>query len=222
MIGRSFALIAWGRRLIVLSTAAMTLVLGVAGCRQTAEGPSPAAIRQLRGEVREIADPVADFTLADTAGRPFHFAREARGYLTLLFFGYTHCPDICPVHLANLAAVLSDLPWDLRQRIRVVFVTTDPARDTPAALRRWLDSFDPAFIGLSGSVARINAAQALLGIPPLVREERSPGNYIIGHAAQVIAFTPDGRTRVDYPFGTRQADWAHDLPLLAGPARAGS
>ncbi|HTR79931.1 MAG TPA: SCO family protein [Gemmatimonadaceae bacterium] len=222
MTGRSLAITARGRRFVFFSAAASMVVLGMVGCRQGDEGPSSAAMRGLRGEVREIADPVPDFTLVDTAGRPFRFAREARGYLTLLYFGYTQCPDICPVHLANLSAVLSDLPWDLRQRIRVVFVTTDPDRDTPSALRRWLDSFDPTFIGLSGSVEQINAAQARLGIPPLVREERGHGDYIVGHAAQMIAFTPDGRARVDYPFGTRQADWAHDLPLLAGSAGAGS
>jgi protein SCO1/2 len=215
-MGRFAAAAARLPRLVTLAALASTMALGVSGCRPAAEGPSPRAIRQLRGEVREAPDPVPDFTLSDTAGRPYSFAREARQHVTLLYFGYTHCPDICPVHLANLAAVLQDLPGDLRQRIRVVFVTTDPDRDTPEVLRGWLDSFDPTFVGLSGPVDRVNAAQALLGIPPLVREGRGSGNYVVGHAAQVIAFTPDGRTRVDYPFGTRQADWAHDLPLLAG------
>jgi len=200
----------------------MVAIVG-AGCRQAGEAPPARALgQQYRGQIREVPSPVPDFTLPDTAGRPFAFAREARGHVTLLYFGYTHCPDICPVHLANLSAVLADLPWDLRQRIRVVFVTTDPDRDTPQALRRWLDTFDPAFVGLSGSVAQTNVAQALLGIPPIVREDRGPADYAVGHAAQVIAFTPNGQTRVDYPFGTRQADWAHDLPLLAGNASGGS
>ncbi len=197
------------------------VALGSAGCRPAAEGPSARELGQLHGEVRQVPDPVPDFTLTDTAGHPFRFRKEADRSLTLLYFGYTHCPDVCPVHMANLAAVLKDLPWELRQRIKVVFVTTDPDRDTRAVLRQWLDAFDPGFVGLSGTVAQVNAAQALLGIPPLVREERTSGDYGVGHAAQVIAFTPDGRTRVDYPFGTRQADWAHDLPLLAGTARTG-
>jgi len=198
----------------VLLTSA--LGLAAAGCGPSAEGPSAREVKQLRGEVREVSDPVPDFTLTDTAGHPFRFAKEASGFVTLLYFGYTRCPDVCPVHMANLSAVLKDLPWDLRQRIKVVFVTTDPDRDTPVVLRQWLDAFDPGFVGLVGTVAQVNAAQALLGIPPLVQEARGSGDYIVGHAAQLIAFTPDGRTRVDYPFGTRQADWAHDLPLLGG------
>jgi protein SCO1/2 len=184
--------------------------------RPAVDVPSRDEIGRLHGVVRTGTNPVPDFTLRDTAGRPFLFAREAAGHVTLLYFGYTHCPDICPVQMANLAAVLGDLPWDLRQRVKVVFVTTDPARDTRIVLRRWLDRFDPTFVGLSGTVTEINAAQARLGLPPLVREGRGPGGSVIGHAAQVIAFTADGRTRVDYPAGTRQADWAHDLPLLAG------
>jgi protein SCO1/2 len=210
----------------VARLAAATLFTGAvavaaAGCRPAAEGPLARELGQLHGEVRQVPDPVPDFTLTDTAGHPFRFRREADRSLTLLYFGYTRCPDICPVHMANLAAVLKDLPWELRQRIKVVFVTTDPDRDTRAVLRRWLDAFDPSFVGLSGTVAQVNAAQALLGIPSLVREARASGDYVVGHAAQVIAFTPDGRTRVDYPFGTRQADWAHDLPLLTGAARTG-
>ena len=197
------------------------VALAGAACRPATDGPSARDLRQLRGEIREVPNPVPDFTLVDTAGHPFRFQKEANRFVTLLYFGYTHCPDICPVHLANLSAVLNELPWDLRQRIKVVFVTTDPDRDTRVVLRQWLDAVDPTFVGLSGSLAQVNAAQALLGIPPVIREERASGNYVVGHAAQVIAFTPDGRTRVDYAFGTRQADWAHDLPLLAGPVRTG-
>jgi protein SCO1/2 len=207
----------WRSRMALGVLLAGAVALVGAGWPAAAAAPSPDEIGQLHGVVREAPNPVPDFTLPDTAGHPFRFAQEAAGHVTLLYFGYTHCPDICPVQMANLAAVLGDLPWDLRQRFKVVFVTTDPARDTPAVLRRWLDRFDPTFVGLSGTVAQVNAAQALLGLPPLVREGRGPGGYGVGHAAQVIAFTADGRTRVDYPAGTRQADWAHDLPLLAGP-----
>lgn len=208
------------RRLAGATVLAVAVALAAAGCRPNAAGPTSRELGQLRGQVREVPDPVPDFTLADTDGRPFRFSKEADRFVTLLYFGYTHCPDICPVHLANLSAVLKELPWDLRRRIKVVFVTTDPERDTRAALRQWLDAFDPAFVGLSGTAAEIDAAQALLGIGPVVREERAPGDWVIGHVAQVMAFTPDGRTRVDYPFGTRQADWAHDLPLLAGATRS--
>jgi protein SCO1/2 len=120
--------------------------------------------------------------------------------------------------MANIAAVLRDLDYAERSRIRVVFVTTDPQRDTPAVVRAWLDRFDRSFIGLRGTKEEVDAIQAALHLPAAIRQPSRPGPlpgaYAVGHAAQVLAFTADGRARVVYPFGTRQADWAHDLPLL--------
>jgi cytochrome oxidase Cu insertion factor (SCO1/SenC/PrrC family)/copper(I)-binding protein len=169
-----------------------------------------------RGGVLREPMPKPAFMLQDMHGEPFDFAERTDGRLTLLFFGFTHCPDICPVHLANLAAVLDDLPQAVRRGIQVVFVTGDPERDTPERLQQWLAAFDPGFIGLYGSVDEVNAILADLRLPPLVHgppDER--GNYSVGHPAQILAFTPDGYLRVMYPFGTRQTDWAHDLPKLA-------
>jgi protein SCO1/2 len=168
----------------------------------------------------EVPTPKVDFTLNDTNGQPFHFLAQTEGYITLLFFGYTSCPDVCPVHLANLSAVLKELPWEVRSRIRVVFVTTDPERDTPARIREWLDAFDPSFIGLTGDRHEVNLIQASFGLPPAVLQGGTATNYIIGHASQILAFGFDNMARIAYPFGTRQADWAHDLPRLVrqGPA----
>ncbi len=156
-----------------------------------------------------------DFTLTDTDGEPFEFRAETDGYLTLLFFGYTHCPDVCPVHLANLAAVIEGLPRPTRNRIRVVFVTVDPARDTPARIREWLDEFDPGFIGLRGGREAVDSIMRSLSLPTaVIAEPGADGDYPVGHATQIIAFTADDVARVVYPFGTRQADWAYDLPRL--------
>jgi len=117
--------------------------------------------------------------------------------------------------MANLAAVFGDLVPEVRHRIKVVFVTTDPERDTPERLRSWLDNFDPSFIGLRGSVDSINAALAEMLLPGVaVLPAEHGGEPMIGHPAAVIAFSPDGLARVRYPFGVRQMDWAHDLPLL--------
>ena len=172
--------------------------------------------RGYRGVV--IPEPRAKpaFTLTDTRGEPFDFRERTRGYLTLVFFGYTYCPDICPVHMANLGAVMKELRPSVSRRIRVVFVTTDPARDTPERLERWLRNFHPDFIGLTGDFDRINEIQQTMGLPPaqLGVPDSATGSYLVGHSAYVVAFTPDGLGRVLYPFGTRQADWAHDLPKL--------
>ena len=175
------------------------------------------SVTGLRGT--PLPEPLAkpEFVLTRTDGHAYDFARETRGKVALLFFGYTHCPDVCPLHMANIAAVLAKMPWEEREAIRVVFVTTDPERDTPERLGTWLSGFDPEFVGLRGAPDTINAIQKTLGLVPASRQPSadSSGEYLVGHAAQVIAFGRDNVSRVVYPFGTRQDDWAHDLPLLA-------
>jgi len=169
----------------------------------------------LRGRVLPGPLTKPDVVLTDTHGQPFDVRRETDGYLTLLFFGYTYCPDICPIHMANLAAVMRDLRPGVVQRIKVVFVSTDPDRDTPERLGTWLANFDRSFIGLTGDTAVVNAAQRALYLPlPQMGPADSAGSYLVGHAAAVVAFSPDNRARVMYPFGVRQVDWANDIPKL--------
>jgi protein SCO1/2 len=175
----------------------------------------------------QLSEPLAKptFVLSRTDGSTYDFARETQGKVALLFFGYTHCPDVCPLHMANIAAVLAKMPWEEREAIRVIFVTTDPERDTPERLGTWLAGFDPEFVGLRGAADTVSNIQKALGIVPASRQPSadSSAEYLVGHAAQVIAFERDNVARVVYPFGTRQDDWAHDLPILArgredGPA----
>lgn len=204
------------RRLPIAVALVATTVL--AAC---VERPADGDEARYRGRLLPEPRAKVDFTLTDTGGRPFHFRRETDGYVTLLFFGYTHCPDVCPVHMANLGAVLGDFPPELRRQFKVVFVTTDPQRDTPAVLREWLDGFDRDFIGLRGSEEEIHRIETALALPVSVRPEEAAGDYQIGHAASVLAFTKDDLAHLMYPFGTRQADWAHDLPRLAKEAWTG-
>ena len=98
-------------------------------------------------------------------------------------------------------------------RVKVVMVTVDPERDTPESFHAWLDNFDTEFVGLWGTSEQTNAIQQALGLPPAVLYGEGD-EYTVGHSARVIAFTKDGHGRFSYPFGTRQVDWAHDLPLL--------
>jgi protein SCO1/2 len=158
-----------------------------------------------------------DFILTTMDGGPFDFRRETEGKLTLLFFGYTHCPDICPVHMANIGRVIKGLPEADASRITVVFVTTDPERDTPERLRGWLANFHPDFIGLTGTLEAIQAAQVAARLMLATKEvvdSAAPGNYFVAHAGQVLAFTSDNLSHIIYPFGMRQDDWANDLPIL--------
>jgi cytochrome oxidase Cu insertion factor (SCO1/SenC/PrrC family) len=94
-----------------------------------------------------------DFTLTDHDGRPFKLSQE-RGHAVALFFGYTHCPDVCPATLARLASARAGLGKD-RDRVRVIFITVDPTRDTPQRMKKYLATFDPSFIGVTGTESRL-------------------------------------------------------------------
>jgi protein SCO1/2 len=154
------------------------------------------------------------FTLTDTSGAPFDFRVDTEGYVTLLFFGYTHCPDECPLHMAAIATSLQQIPREVRDQVKVVFVTADPVRDTPTALRAWLNHFDRRFIGLTGSVAAIEAAQRAAQVPAASKTVLANRAYEVGHASFVLAYTKDNLAHVIYPGGITPMDWAHDLPVL--------
>ena len=167
-----------------------------------------------------IAKP--SFTLTDFTGQSYDFAAQTRDKVALLFFGYTHCPDICPLHMANIAAVLKRMPAGDKARVVTVFVTTDPERDTPQRLREWLGNFDASFVGLTGSHEQISQVQQMFGLPPATREYLNADSvkYFVGHGAQVFAFARDGNAYTIYPFGIRQEDWANDLPRLVNATGA--
>ncbi len=151
------------------------------------------------------------FVLTDTSGAPFDFWNRTQGSVTLLFFGYTYCPDQCPMHMANIGAALKRLPSGMADQVKLVFVTTDPSHDTPAQLRRWLDNFDKRFVGLTGTEAALAAVQKAAGVPLAYTE---PGNHSIAHANFVVVYTKDNLAHVIYPGGVSKGDWIHDLPLL--------
>jgi protein SCO1/2 len=121
------------------------------------------------------------------------------------------------MHMQNLTEVMRKLSDADAARIVVVFVTTDPERDTPERLSNWLASISPRIVGLRPEVNQAIRIQSDLGIQPAMKLEAPAGhegNYQVIHAAQVFAFTADNKGHAAYPFGTRQADWAHDLPVL--------
>jgi protein SCO1/2 len=200
------------RRVVITIAAAL-----LAAC---SDGRS-AAIEGLHGVKFVPPHGKPDFTLEDTQGKPFHFAQDTKGAVTLLYFGYTNCPDVCPLHLANIAAALKQMDPNDQRAVKVVFVTTDPARDTPEHLRAWLDNFDKRFIGLRGGLDSVNAIQARLGLPPATMESMDPTHagpmamYGMGHAAQVLAWSADDSLRTEYPSGFKTDDWVNDLPKLA-------
>jgi protein SCO1 len=158
--------------------------------------------------------PKPKFILTDTSNAPYDLWSKTEGYVTLLFFGYTHCPDECPLHMFNIASALAKVPTGVAAQIKVVFVTTDPARDSAKVVRSWLDNFDPRFIGLTGSEAAIGAAERASAFLPAAKAIPINGDYEVGHAAFVFAYSKDNLAHLIYPGGTTEEDWAHDLPYL--------
>ena len=153
--------------------------------------------------------PKPQFTLTDTSGARFDFRSSTDGFVTLLFFGYTNCPDVCPTHMAYLGSAFKKLPMDVAARFKVVFVTTDPERDKPLALRTWLNQFGKEFVGLTGSLPAIQAAQQAANVPV------AKGRPSYDHSAFVLAYTRDNLGHVIYPSGISESDWLQDLPRLA-------
>ncbi|MHB1223259.1 MAG: SCO family protein [Gemmatimonadaceae bacterium] len=197
------------------TTAAAVALL--AGCAASAPAADTATVATgYHGTMLPAPVEMPAVVLTRTDGTPYDLRAEGEGHVTLLFFGYTNCPDVCPVHMANIAAVTARMPYDETRRLKVLFVTIDPERDTPEKLEPWLARFDPRFIALTGDSASLHDAQAALDLTPARKDTTvtSAAGYAMAHAAQIYAFTADGRAHVVYPFGTRQADWAEDLPRL--------
>lgn len=133
--------------------------------------------------VVHAAEPVA-FTLTNQDGQTVT-ERSFAGRYMLVFFGYTHCPDICPTTLNELAILADALPKDLRARLSFIFVTGDPLRDTPAVLNEYLSSFDGLITGLSGSVESVDSlAWALKAV--VIRHGDGTGTYPVDHSTNFI------------------------------------
>jgi protein SCO1/2 len=159
-----------------------------------------------------LAKPATDLT--DTAGKPYDLKTATAGELTFVYFGYTHCPDVCPTIMADLGSAMTKLTPAQRAKVSVVFVTTDPDRDTGSVMRSWLRNFDASFIGLRGTWDQINGLATKLGVPLEKPVKQSSGQYTVDHGAQLTAFDPDGLARDVYFPGTPVEDYVHDVPLL--------
>ena len=159
--------------------------------------------------------PVPAAPLTDTAGRPYSLVRDTDKALTLVFFGYSHCPSICQTVMSSLAVALQRLDAADRKDVDVVFVTTDPARDTPSELRRYLDRFDPSFIGLTGDIHTIAAIGKPLAVYVAEGQKLPTGGYDLNtHSTQVSAIDSHDRSRVLWTMDTSPAQFADDIHTL--------
>ncbi|WP_328977262.1 SCO family protein [Streptomyces canus] len=157
-----------------------------------------------------------DLVLTDTKGEKYDLRKETAGKPTLIYFGYTHCPDICPLTMNNIAVAKKQLPKSEQDKLTVVFVTTDPARDTPAELGKWLKGIDTTFVGLTGDFATIQASARTLGISiEPSHKDKKTGKTVSVHGTQVVAFSP--KTDEGYVLYGEDAsvdDYTKDLPKL--------
>ena len=172
-----------------------------------------------------------ELTLVATDGQEFSLTARPEDEVTVVFFGYTHCPDVCPTTMADLAVAVRQLPPEVRAHVTIVFVTEDPGRDTPDALRMWLDQFDSTFVGLLGGNAATRAALAELDLTestpipqpddPIAHPDTGDGphdhgDYSVEHTGIIYAFGP-GEAAVIYTGGFSPRQYAEDFTRLAEP-----
>ncbi|WP_198422475.1 SCO family protein [Streptomyces sp. QHH-9511] len=209
---------------VVVAAVAVTAVVGLPG----GDGRSTDAANGPVAEVSTYADSTKaatvldrpftkpDLVLTDTKGQKFDLRERTKGKPTLIYFGYTHCPDVCPLTMSNIAIAKKQLPKPDQEKLQVVFVTTDPERDTSAELAKWLPAAgDPSFTGLTGDFSAIQAGARQIGIGIDPPKKEKDGSVVSMHGAQVIAFSPTtDQGYVLYGEDTTVDDYAKDLPKI--------
>ncbi len=194
------------RRAIVLLLMAPLVALLLASCAKSSAST-------FAGAVLHQPYHVPDTQLTDTDGKPYSLTGNGKR-LTLIFFGYTHCPDECPTTMATLASALVQLDTADRAAVQVVFVTTDPARDTGPVIRTWLDRFDPGFTGLTGPLPRILKVARQVGVPVDKGKRLPSGGYNMTHGTQVLGMDRSHNVPVVWTLGTTAPEFAHDIHQL--------
>tara|TARA_Y100001968_G_scaffold316639_1_gene344742 strand:+ start:10735 stop:11337 length:603 start_codon:yes stop_codon:yes gene_type:complete len=136
---------------------------------------------------------IPPLTLIDQDGQPFD-TRSLQGRWHILFFGFTACPDICPTTLSDMRRLFGQLPSDTRERLQLVLITADPARDTPQQLKTYLDYYRAGFSGLTGEMEQLQQLSRALGLP-FVPANETQGDYSVSHSGNLALVGPDGTLR---------------------------
>jgi protein SCO1/2 len=157
--------------------------------------------------------PAPEIALTDASGNLFSLSSN-RGRITLVFFGYTFCPDVCPTTLAELKLAIDQLNDTDASQVQVVFISVDPDRDTVEGVQQYVERFNSNFIGLSGSLEELEPVWSGYGVYREIVDGTSATNYIINHTARVTLIDQDGNMRLTYGFQTPPEDIAHDIELL--------
>jgi len=166
------------------------------GCKKAAEKEA----FQYAGQRLPAQNPAAEFQLTDQDGNPFSL-QAARGRMVIMFFGFTHCPNVCPTTLARVSAIVHGLPEAMQRKTQVLFITLDPERDSPQVLKGYVPFFDPKFIGLTGSpeeIARVAKAYGVTYERAMQTSQVAANNYTINHSTYTYVIDPAGNFALIY------------------------
>jgi protein SCO1/2 len=189
----------------VATVALLLLAALIAGCDSSPKPPS-FQLTDLTG-----AEFGRDFQLTDHNGKPRTLA-DFKGKVVAIFFGYTHCPDVCPITLGELAIVANELGKDAG-RMQVLFITADPERDTPAVLSKYVPAFHPGFLGLYGDADA--TARTAKEFKVFYQKQPLPGGgYSVDHSAGTYIYDTAGRLRLFAGYGQGAPKMLHDIRLL--------
>ncbi|SFS19784.1 protein SCO1/2 [Dyella sp. OK004] len=194
------------RTLLLLALLACTTLL--AACHRGE--PAPWRLTDVTGHMPDL-----DFKLTDDHGKAVTGA-DYKGKVVLLYFGYTHCPDVCPLTLAQLHVVMQRL-GPLADDARILFVSVDPARDTPDVMHAYVNAFDPRAVGLSGEPRAIEALSKRYRSAFTREPDKGDGQYEVSHSSAIYVFDREGKARLLSTPANPQDDLVHDLHLLLSP-----
>ena len=197
-----------GRTAVALGT--LALLAGLAGC-----GGDDVEAGDLHGSVVDPPFTVSKDALADTDGDAYSLTESTDKRLTMVFFGYTNCPDICGLVMGNLASAMTRLDEKDRDQVDVMFVTTDPDRDTDEVLSRYLDRYDTSFIGVTGPIDEIAAVGKSIAVG--LGEKLATGGYEVdAHTTQVTGIDSDDQAPIYWSQTTSSKQFADDIHTLLG------
>lgn len=192
-------------RSLLLFMLVMTLLLIVMACTRA---------YQLKGTPFDPPTSVPEIELMTDNGQLFRLS-ESNSDITLVYFGYTFCPDVCPLSMINVKVALTQLEQTERARVQVIFISVDPERDTPQVLDRFLAAFDPTFIGLTddlGKVQKVLPVFKVFAAKEVV--ENSKSDYLVSHTAKLFLLNANHDILFTYPFDFEPEDLSSDLTYL--------
>ena len=184
----------------------VALAVLLAACGRSPGGPSFRATDVTGAEFGR------DLQLTDFNGQRRQLS-DFRGKSVVVFFGYTHCPDVCPTTLSSLAAAIKKLGPD-GDKVQVLFVTADPERDTAEVLKQYVTAFNPTFLGLRGSVDETARVAKEFKVIVQKNTGADPNNYTVDHSSGTYIYDPAGKLRLYVGYGQDADVFAHDIALL--------